>query len=80
MQQDLADKMSQIDNKKENIIASRILEDNRFSKLWSNADFQVEEVRKTQEDDAFAQVGQSEVERIDLKVVNKIKKHAKPRL
>jgi ribosome biogenesis protein ENP2 len=80
MQKELAEKMSQIDNKKENIIASRILEDNRFSKLWSNADFQVEEIRKTQEDDAFAQIGQSEVERIDLKVVNKIKKHAKPKI
>ena len=77
MQKELADKMSQMDNKKENVIASRILEDNRFSKLWSNADFQVEEVRKTQEDDAFAQIGQTEVDRIDLKVVNKIKKHAK---
>lgn len=80
MQKELAEKMSQIDNKKENIIASRILEDNRFSKLWSNADFQVEEIRKTQEDDAFAQIGQTEVERIDLKVVNKIKKHAKPKI
>jgi ribosome biogenesis protein ENP2 len=77
MQKELAEKMSQMDNKKENVIASRILEDNRFSKLWSNADFQVEEVRKTQEDDAFAQIGQTEVDRIDLKVVNKIKKHAK---
>jgi len=71
LQQQLADRMAQLDNKKENVIATKILEDNRFSKLWSNADFEVEEVKKTQEDDAFAQIGK-EVERIDLKAVNKV--------
>ena len=80
MQKELAKKMAQIDNKRENVIASRILEDSRFSKLWSNSDFQVEEIRKTQEDDAFAQIGQTEVDRIDLKVVNKVKKHAKKKI
>jgi ribosome biogenesis protein ENP2 len=71
LQQQLADKMAQFDNKKENVIATKILEDNRFSKLWSNADFEVEQVKKSQEDDAFAMVGK-EVERIDLKAVNKV--------
>ena len=72
LQRDLAEKMSKIENKKENVIATRILEDSRFSKLWSNKDFEVEEVRKTQEADAFNQVGVREVDRIDLKAVNRM--------
>ena len=73
LQKELAAKLTQIENKKENQVAAAILEDDRFSKLWSHADFEVEEVKKTQEDDAFAQVGVREVARIDLKSVNKVK-------
>jgi ribosome biogenesis protein ENP2 len=72
LQRELSEKISQIENKKENVIATKILEDSRFSKLWSNKDFEVEEVRKTQEDDAFNQVGVREVEHIDLKAVNRM--------
>ena len=79
LQRELAEKLAKIENKKENVIASKILEDSRFSKLWSNTDFEIEEVKKTQEDDAFKQVGVSEVERIDLKAVNKVRQHQKIR-
>jgi ribosome biogenesis protein ENP2 len=77
LQQELVEKMNQIDSKKSNVAASNILEDARFAKLWSNVDFEVEEVRKSQEQDAFAQIGQEQVERIDLKAVNKMAKKSK---
>ena len=73
LQRELADKMTQIENKKENVIAGKILEDSRFSKLWSNAAFEIEEVKTSQEADAFHQVGVKEVERIDVKAVNKLR-------
>ena len=72
LQKELEEKVARIENTKENVIATKILEDSRFSKLWSNTDFEVEEVRKTQEDDAFNQVGVREVDRIDLKAVNRM--------
>jgi ribosome biogenesis protein ENP2 len=80
LQQQLVDKMSQIENKKENVIATKILEDSRFAKLWSNADYEIEEVRKTQEEEAFQQIGVKSVDKIDLKSVNRIRKYKKPRL
>jgi ribosome biogenesis protein ENP2 len=72
LQKELGEKMARIENRKENVIATKILEDSRFSKLWSNTDFEVEEVVKTQEDDAFNQIGVREVDRIDLKAVNRM--------
>jgi ribosome biogenesis protein ENP2 len=72
LQKELEEKVARIENTKENVIATKILEDSRFSKLWSNTDFEVEEIRKTQEDDAFNQVGVREVDRIDLKAVNRM--------
>ena len=72
LQRELSKKISHIENKKENVVATKILEDYRFSKLWSNRDFEVEEVRKSQELDAFQQVGVQEVDRIDLKAVNRM--------
>lgn len=72
LQRELSEKISKIENKKENIVATKILEDSRFSKLWSNKDFEVEEVRKTQEEDAFRQIGVDGVDRIDLKAVNRM--------
>jgi ribosome biogenesis protein ENP2 len=77
LQKELAEKLAKIENKKENVIASRILEDSRFGKLWSNADFQVEEVKVTQEADAFGQVGVKQVEKLDLKAINKVTKRKK---
>ena len=72
LQAELAERMTTLENSKSNLAATAILEDDRFSKLWVNSDFQVEQVKKTQEDDAFEQVGKT-TERIDLKQVNKIK-------
>lgn len=79
LQQELAGKMAQIESRKENVLASKILEDARFSKLWSNADFEVEQVKKSQETDAFNQIGVKEVEHIDLKAVNRMHSSKKKR-
>lgn len=73
MQKELAEKVTQIEGRKENVLASKILEDARFSKLWSNADFEVEQVKKSQEADAFNQIGVKEVEHIDIKTVNRVR-------
>lgn len=72
LQKELSEKLDRIEKKKENVIASKILEDSRFGKLWNNADFEIEQVRVSQEADAFGQVGVTEVERLDLKAINKV--------
>ena len=78
LQKELAEKLGQIENKKENVMASRILEDSRFGKLWSNADFEVEQVKVSQEADAFGQIGIKQMdEKIDIKAINKVRKYKK---